>query len=188
MRILVTPDTDFSNISWNWLCYQRAFSAIYQNYFWKLSLFAGTIVLQIWLYTHMPSLIGIVKKNKNEKLRIVQSVALGVCFSIYYDWTITDQIEFWKLIFRVLYYWSYLKFTLFHRQPRDWFRISNNRVIDFVYQNYTLMNTDEHWRHMFCANVYLPTKSWNVQPRKWWDKKCTGYVGGFIFQTGDLYS
>ena len=30
-------------------------------------------------------------------------------------------------------------------------------MIDFVYQNYTLMNTDEHWRHMFCANVYLPT-------------------------------
>ena len=127
-------------------------------------------------------------KKTNEILRIVQSVALGVCFSIYYDWTITDQIEFWKIIFRVLYYWSYLKFTLFHRQPRDWFRISNNRVIDFVYQNYTLMNTDEHWRHMFCANVSLPTKSWNVQPRKWWDKKCTGYVGGFIFQTGDLYS
>ena len=54
----------FSNISWNWLCYQRAFSAIYQNYFWKLSLFAGTILLQIWLYTHMPSLVWIVKKTK----------------------------------------------------------------------------------------------------------------------------
>ena len=78
-----TPDTDFSNISWNWLCYQRAFSAIYQNYFWKLSLFAGTILLQIWLYTHVPSLVGMVKKT-NEILRIVQSVALGVymCFII----------------------------------------------------------------------------------------------------------
>jgi len=30
----------------------------------------------------MPSLVGIVKKT-NEILRIVQSVALGVCFSIY---------------------------------------------------------------------------------------------------------
>ena len=53
----------FSNISWNWLCYQRAFSAIYQNYFWKLSIFAGTILLQIWLYTHMPSLVAVVKKK-----------------------------------------------------------------------------------------------------------------------------
>ena len=80
--MLVTPDTGFSNISWNWLCNQRAFSAIYQNYFWKLSLFAGTILLRIWLYTHMRSLVGIVKKKTNEILRIVQSVALGVCFSI----------------------------------------------------------------------------------------------------------
>jgi len=31
-------------------------------------------------------------------------------------------------------------------------------VIDSVYQNYTLMNTYEHWRHMFCTNVYLTTK------------------------------
>ena len=30
----------------------------------------------------MPSLVAVVKK-KNEILRIVQSVALGVCFSIY---------------------------------------------------------------------------------------------------------
>ena len=29
-----------------------------------------------------------------------------------------------------------------------------NRVIDSVYQNYTLMNTHEHWWHMFCANVF----------------------------------
>ena len=36
--MLVTPNTDFSNISWNWHCNQRAFSAIYQNYFWKLTL------------------------------------------------------------------------------------------------------------------------------------------------------
>ena len=44
--MFVTPDTDFSNISWNWLCYQRAFSAIYQKYFWKLTLFADAILLQ----------------------------------------------------------------------------------------------------------------------------------------------
>jgi len=31
-------------------------------------------------------------------------------------------------------------------------------VIDSVYQNYILMNTHEHWRHMFCTNVYLTTK------------------------------
>ena len=81
MRTLVTPDTDFSNISWNWLCYQRAFSAIYQKYFWKLTLFADSILLQIWLYSHMPSLVWIVWKT-NEILHIVESVALGVCFSI----------------------------------------------------------------------------------------------------------
>jgi len=61
MRMLAEPETDFSNISWNWLFYQRAFSAIYQNYFWKLSLSACAILLQIWLYTHMPILVGIVK-------------------------------------------------------------------------------------------------------------------------------
>ena len=82
MRMLVTPDTDFSNISWNWLCYQRAFIAIYLKYFWKLTLFAYAILLQIWLYTHMPSLVWIVWKT-NEILHIVLSVALGVCFSIY---------------------------------------------------------------------------------------------------------
>jgi len=31
-------------------------------------------------------------------------------------------------------------------------------MIDSVYQNYTLMNTHKHWRHMFCTNVYLTTK------------------------------
>jgi len=31
-------------------------------------------------------------------------------------------------------------------------------VIDSVYQNYTLMNTHAHWRHMFCTNVYLTTR------------------------------
>ena len=36
-----------SNISWNWFCYQHAFSAIYQNYFWKFTLFADAILLQI---------------------------------------------------------------------------------------------------------------------------------------------
>jgi len=29
------------------LCYTRAFSAIYQKYFWKLALFADAILLQI---------------------------------------------------------------------------------------------------------------------------------------------
>ena len=53
MRTLVTSDTDFSNISWNWFCYQRAFSAIYQNYFWKLALFAGTILItDMIVYTY----------------------------------------------------------------------------------------------------------------------------------------
>jgi len=28
-------------------CYQRAFSAIYQKYFWQLTLFADAILLQI---------------------------------------------------------------------------------------------------------------------------------------------
>ena len=62
--MFVTPDTDFSNISWNWLCYQRAFSAIYRKYFWKLTLFADAILLQTWLYSHMPSLVWIVWKTK----------------------------------------------------------------------------------------------------------------------------
>ena len=79
--MLVTPDTDFSNISWNWICYQRAFGAIYQNYFWKLTLFADAILLQIWLYSRMPSLVWFVWKT-NEILHIVQSDGLGVCFSI----------------------------------------------------------------------------------------------------------
>jgi len=56
---------------------------------------------------------------------------------------------------------------------------SGNRVIDSVYQNYTLMNTHEHWRHMFCTNIYLTTQV-EVFPLNWWDNKCTGYVGGFI--------
>ena len=65
---MVTPETDFSNISWNWLCYQRAFSAIYQNYFGKLTLFADVIVLQIWLYTHMPSLVCFVWKTNKKTI------------------------------------------------------------------------------------------------------------------------
>ena len=72
MRTLVTHDTDFSNITWTWLCYQRAFSAIYRK-------FKSWLLLQICLYSHMPSLVWIVW---NEILHIVQSVALGVCFSI----------------------------------------------------------------------------------------------------------
>ena len=36
-------------------------------------------------------------------------------------------------------------------------------MIDSVYQNYTLMNTYEHWRHMFCTNVYLTTKVFNLE-------------------------
>ena len=70
---LVTPDTDFSNISWNWLCYESAFSAVYQKYLWKLTLFADAILLQTWLYTHMPSLVWIVWKT-NEILHIVGSM------------------------------------------------------------------------------------------------------------------
>ena len=73
------------------------------------------------------------------------------CFSLSIStivyWKITDQMKFWKLIFGVLYCWSYIKFTSFLRQPRD-----------SVYQNYPLMNTYENWRHMFCTNVYLTTK------------------------------
>ena len=61
------PILIFSNISWNWICYQRASSAIYKKYFWK-----------------MTSLVGIVWKT-NEILHIVQRVALGVCFSIVRD-------------------------------------------------------------------------------------------------------
>ena len=49
--MLVTPDTDFSNISWNWLCYQHA---NFQKYFWKLTLFADAILLQIWYYRTIP--------------------------------------------------------------------------------------------------------------------------------------
>ena len=92
---LVTPDTNFSNISWNWPCYQRAFSAIYQNYFWKFTLFADAILLQICLYSHMPSSVWIVW-NTNEILHIVQSVALGVCFSINYSLEKTWSLNKYK--------------------------------------------------------------------------------------------
>jgi len=68
-------------LTWNWRCYQRAYSSIYQIYFWKVALFADAILLHIWLYTHMSSLLLIVWKT-NEILHIVQSDALGVCFSI----------------------------------------------------------------------------------------------------------
>ena len=33
-----------------------------------------------------------------------------------------------------------------------------NRVIDSVYQTYTLINTHEPWWLMVCANVYFTTK------------------------------
>ena len=45
-------------------------------------------------------------------------------FQLYFHWKITDQIKFWKLIFRVLYCWLWIKFTPFLRQRHDWFRIS----------------------------------------------------------------
>ena len=76
--MLFTPVIDFSNISWNWICYQQAYLT---EMF--LTLFADAILLQIWLYTHMPSLVGIVWKT-NEILHIVQSGVLGVCLSIVY--------------------------------------------------------------------------------------------------------
>ena len=89
--MLIIPNTDFSNISWNWLCYQRAFSAIYKKCFWKMTLFADAILLQIWLYTYMLSLVWIVWKT-NEILHIVQSVAFGVCFSIHHCYTCIHAI------------------------------------------------------------------------------------------------
>ena len=67
-------------------------------------LFADAILLQIWLYTHMPSLVWIVWKT-NEILHIVQRVALGVCFSIFgglrnifYIFTWNKFIVFWVYI------------------------------------------------------------------------------------------
>ena len=53
MHTLVTPETDFSNISWIWICYQHAFSAIYQTYFWKVTLFADAIfITDMIVYTY----------------------------------------------------------------------------------------------------------------------------------------
>ena len=64
-----------------------------------------------------------------------------------------------------MYCWSYITFTSFLRQPRDWFRISK------LYYEYTWALT----AHVLYKRV-LNNTSWRVQPRKWWDKKCTGYV------------
>jgi len=36
LTVILHKTKKHSNISWNWLCYQHAFSAIYQKYFWKL--------------------------------------------------------------------------------------------------------------------------------------------------------
>ena len=83
MRTLVTRDTDFSNISWNWLCYQHASVLFTWNIFGS------------WLYFLMPfyyryDCIHICRvwyelfEKTNEISHIVQSVALGVCFSIVY--------------------------------------------------------------------------------------------------------
>ena len=87
MRMLVTPDTDFSNISWNWLCYQRAFSAIYQIYFWKLTYllkpfyyrYDWKVICRVWY-----ELLEIQMKyyTSFRVQSVVQSSALGVCFSI----------------------------------------------------------------------------------------------------------
>ena len=52
MHTLVTPDTDFSNISWNWICYQRAFSAIYQKYFWKVTIYWCHFITDVIVYTY----------------------------------------------------------------------------------------------------------------------------------------
>ena len=80
----VTPDTDISNILWNWFCYHRAYSAIYQILFWKLTLFVVTIFLQICLFIYLPILYWIDWKL-NFLLHIVERVALGVYFSILYE-------------------------------------------------------------------------------------------------------
>ena len=40
---------------------------------------------------------------------------------------------------------------------------SDNRVIDSVYQNYTIMNTHEHWWHMFCTNVSTKVEVVNLE-------------------------
>ena len=110
MRMLVTPNTDFSSISWNWLCYQRAFSAIYQKYFWKLTLFADAILLQTWLYSHMPSLVWMVWKT-NEILHIVQSVALGVCFSIYTSVYISNVWLYLNTIYNNIIQYKHILYT-----------------------------------------------------------------------------
>ena len=87
-------------------------------------------------------------------------------------------LKFWIFFFRILYCWSYTKFMSFLRQARDWFLISK------LYSN-------EHTWALAIHGLYkrvLNNKRWSVQPRKWWDKKCTGYVGDFIFlKQGDLY-
>jgi len=52
---------------------------------------------------------------------------------------------------------KYLEFCIVGR-IQSLCHFSGKRVIDSLYQNYTLMNTHEHWRYMFCTNVYLTTK------------------------------
>ena len=44
------------------------------------------------------------------------------------------------------------------RREKSLRHFSDNRVIDSVYQTYTLINTHEPWWLMVCANVYFTTK------------------------------
>ena len=51
----------------------------------------------------------------------------------------------------------YLEFCIVSREKSSR-HFSDNRVIDSVYQTYTLMNTHEPWWLMVCANVYFTTE------------------------------
>ena len=51
------------------------------------------------------------------------------------------------------------------------------------------MNTHEQLAAQSLYKRVRNNKSGSVQPRKWWDKKCTGYVGDFkLLKQADLYS
>ena len=83
------------------------------------------------------------------------------------------KINIWSFVLLVVYKVYVIS------QAIAWFRISKLSFNENIW---------ELAAHVLYKRV-LNNKSWSVQPRKWWDKKCTGYVGVFIFlKHGDLYS
>ena len=103
------------------------------------------------------------------------------CTNVYQNYTLIKTHEHWWHMFCTNVYQNY---TLIKTHAHWWHMFCTN-----VYQNYTLIKTHEHWWHMFCTNVCLTTNFETDHLENDEIKKCTGYVGGFIFlKQGDLYS